>query len=147
MLSTVFKDLQFLLTDQLSKQASAHKYAHDSAIDKWVAAALKKMGAANRIGTVHWVYNEHLADVAARCKFISVGNWHYFAYIELSPTFFVHAPNSIRRQVIFHEVAHAVDSFMETYTQEDSHGKPWKALMKLAGVPAVLHYYINKKDL
>lgn len=147
MLLAVFKDLQALLADQLSRQASAHKYSYDGAIDKWVNVALKKMGAANRVGTVHWVYNEQLSGVAARCKFISVGDWHYFAYIELSPIFFAHAPHSIRRQVIFHEVAHAVDSFMETYNQDRSHGKSWKALMKLAGVPATLHYYINKKDL
>ena len=140
MLSLALGELQRQLS---SNRVENQKYS--KSINRWIRSALSKMGYSGSNQKVVWVYNPTLTEAIGRAKFISVGEWHFFTYLEFSPTLFYQATPDQRRQVVYHEVAHAVDSFNGTYNPSSSHGKTWKDLMRLARVLAVLHYEVEVK--
>lgn len=140
MLSSVLGELQKQLTAS-KLENPAPKYSKSICI--WIDAALHKMDAPLQDSKILWRYNPLLTSVIGRAKFISVGDWHFFTYLEFSPTLFGRATPEQRRQVVYHEVAHAVDNFNGTYNPCRAHGKTWKSLMTKAGVPPTLHYEVG----
>lgn len=108
-------------------------------IDIWINAALLKLKLEDKIGKIHWQLNEELSGVVARAKFLEIMNMKVFTFLEFSPTFFYNTKSQKqRREIVYHEVAHVVDSYSATST--GGHNKNWKQLMKLAGVPAKTSY-------
>jgi predicted SprT family Zn-dependent metalloprotease len=113
--------------------------SYSKSIDIWINAALRKLKLEDKIGKIHWQLNEELSGVVARAKFLIIMNEKVFTYLEFSPTFFHNTQSQKqRREIVYHEVAHVVDSYCAG--SSGGHNKNWKYLMKLAGVPAKTSY-------
>lgn len=109
-------------------------------VDIWINAALRKMGQEDKVGRIVWCVNEELSPAVARAKFIVVFKEYIFVNLEFSSLFFENTTGQAqRREIVYHEVAHVVDSF-ESHPYVEGHAKNWKRLMKLAGVPAKTSY-------
>lgn len=114
-------------------------------VDIWINAALRKLGHEERVGRVRWCLNSDLSPAVARAKFIVAFKEYIFINLEFSSTFFENTKNQAqRREIVYHEVAHVVDSF-ESRPYIKGHSENWKRLMKQAGMPAKTSYGLVRK--
>jgi len=116
----------------------------DRSVGIWIDAALKRMDTPGLVGKLSWVWNPQLTSTMGRANslilmnFLGTGvHWHMPTTVEFSPELFERGTITQRRETVYHEVAHAVDMFRGTYNPRRPHGKSWKNLMEMAGVPAV----------
>lgn len=134
---------------------------YTKSIDIWINAALRKMGREDKVGQIVWCVNEDLgfaetprapglcpgldiAPVVARSKFLVVFKEFIFLNLEFSPLFFENTTGQAqRREIVYHEVAHVVDSFSGDY--DGGHGKNWKRLMVNAGCRPKTSYVLKRK--
>lgn len=111
-------------------------------IDNWINAALRKMGREDKVDRIVWCVNKDIAPFVARSKFLVVFKEFIFLNLEFSPLFFENTTGQAqRREIVYHEVAHVVDSYSASYN--GGHGKNWKRLMKSVGMPAKTCYTLN----
>jgi hypothetical protein len=109
---------------------------YSRSINRWIAAALKKLDAPDLIGKVNWVYNPNLTSTMGYVRLYHILDWHLVHRIEFSPELFRRARPEQRRQTVYHEVAHVVDGWRGTYNPKKPHGRSWKGLMRTLGIPA-----------
>lgn len=133
---------EFLKTIEVPlERPTGLRYA--KSIDIWINSALRKMGREDKVGQIVWCVNEDLGKVVARSKFLVVFKEFIFLNLEFSPLFFENTTGqSQRREIVYHEVAHVVDSFSAGY--DGGHSKNWKRLMKLVGMPTKTSYKLVK---
>jgi hypothetical protein len=133
--------LEVLISELKQKQAwrPDPKLPYVKSINIWINAALRKMGREDKVNRIKWCVNETIAPAVARAKYIVVFNEYIFTMLEFAPTFFYNTTSRAqRREIVYHEVAHVVDSFSAGYN--GGHGKNWKRLMKQVGMPAATTY-------
>lgn len=122
----------------------------DKSIDVWVRAALRKMGAPSHFN-LKWKWNPRMTRAIGRAnlillpKFLGGRDWWMPVGLEFSPDLFAAASQKDRRETVYHEVAHAMDAYAGTYSPRRQHGKTWKELMALAGVPATRCHFVHSK--
>jgi hypothetical protein len=120
---------------------------YDRSVRIWIDAALKKMGAGNLAGSIHFQWNPRLTRTIGRANFFELAtlfpkNPYLPKFLEFSPELFERASVIDRRETVYHEVAHAVDAFNGTYNANKPHGPSWKELMKKAGVPPTRCHFV-----